>query len=1080
MKTYSLLACSLALAQTLFGQLTVCGSGCNYSTLGAAVMDPGIQNCTVSAITITAGYVSTDPSVINMPNRQCDNTLVIQSSATKQLPRSSYRVSPSTLANYSNILATVTTADINNPVLNLGNVTNGAAGYQITAVDLVGNTILMNNTAANIGQLSVGTGMYCRDYGNGISNGQGIDPTQSPQPGLPQPLERFTEYFIVSLTSVDPSDVKVQFSTAPGGAPLTMLTADGISVPGNYVYWQPSCALAQAASNISFRGIWFKPPDPNIQGTATASGTTLTNSTGLGFDKNYVYPGPLEYDHNLLFNGQAVTFSTGAGCTNNICQTATIVQNVGTVSSPAPYILYRNYAGPIVQIGGQEYTWSSKPTNITFEQDFIGGDPTWRDRSVQTAMGIDGVNVTVEDSWLESMYYNNGNEGKCFSMLAANNVALKNNECDAAGAFLLTGGAIGDIPLANSQNVQILNNYILTPGWMFYQASNRAWGAPTIPPTCYYGPDGTGGQFVIMTDPVTIAGGSVYTCQSNGTYALDTNATYRPTDYRYKARTEFKDVIGLQEIGNISIGQISGQDGNQGFFALTHTEQSQFNNGGQSYYTHQNIVVKDNWIDRTWGTAALVGQVAPNIAPSPWTITNVVATAANDLTTTLSSSIPPSSYWGNCPCPFFTGVVGSGTLEAMNGRMTCVSSVGTATLDGTANGTAGCGKPFQFPASGTYSSGGTMTAVTWPTSDSVVFTNNVATRIGDPALTIFQPGAFSSTAQPFSLRMFQSHSGGPIVSHNTFRGASSSATAYGETFETTLSYGGSPFANFPNNEAILNNNIVWQGSSGYSKGSFNVDCTSQGFGGFFQNSAAFAYNVGYGGGAAWPSAGSGCSDPTHLKTAAGDSAVTFVGADQSVLGNSALGAMSPYSASAASPTMVSNDGTDLGADVAEIAAETSGVITGTPPFRRIAALNWDLGSSGAILDVQGQLSWTVTIYRAPARIAANQVAQAADTCAGCIVDGVRRQIVVSGLSPNTVYYYLATDGTKTLVGNFQTLAAGSGTYNFDVSGTAVRYSSSPSMSGALSAPNGTVPVGAGSVIYVDHGSGTAVTALTAP
>lgn len=1074
MKTYSLLACSLALAQTLFGQLTVCGSGCNYSTLGAAVMDPGIQNCTVSAITITAGYVSTDPSVINMPNRQCDNTLVIQSSATKQLPRSSYRVSPSTLANYSNILATVTTADINNPVLNLGNVTNGAAGYQITAVDLVGNTILMNNTAANIGQLSVGTGMYCRDYGNGISNGQGIDPTQSPQPGLPQPLERFTEYFIVSLTSVDPSDVKVQFSTAPGGAPLTMLTADGISVPGNYVYWQPSCALAQAASNISFRGIWFKPPDPNIQGTATASGTTLTNSTGLGFDKNYVYPGPLEYDHNLLFNGQAVTFSTGAGCTNNICQTATIVQNVGTVSSPAPYILYRNYAGPIVQIGGQEYTWSSKPTNITFEQDFIGGDPTWRDRSVQTAMGIDGVNVTVEDSWLESMYYNNGNEGKCFSMLAANNVALKNNECDAAGAFLLTGGAIGDIPLANSQNVQILNNYILTPGWMFYQASNRAWGAPTIPPTCYYGPDGTGGQFVIMTDPVTIAGGSVYTCQSNGTYALDTNATYRPTDYRYKARTEFKDVIGLQEVGNVMIGQISGQDGNDGAFSLTHTEQSQFDNTGRSYYTHQNLLVKDNWIDRTW-SGILVGQVAPDVAFGAVPISSITILNSNTFQVTTGAPIPGTGFWYGCPCPFFTGVTGTPNVTALNGRFTYPGTVtGTNQINLNVNGVGS-----RYNATGAYSSGGTLTMATWPTSDSVVVQNNLVTRIGDPALTIFQPGAFSSTLQPHSLRMFQSHLGGPIVTHNTLRLASNSVLAYGESFETTLSASGAPFTNFPNSQGVLNNNIIGQGANGYSQGSFHLDCSNQGFGGFFQSASTFAFNLAYGNGAAWPNPGSGCSDQAHLKTAATDSAIGFSGSDQSVLTNSALASSSAYSASSGT-TMVSNDGTDLGADVAEIAAETSGVITGTPPFRRIAALNWDLGSSGAILDVQGQLSWTVTIYRAPARIAANQVAQAADTCAGCIVDGVRRQIVVSGLSPNTVYYYLATDGTKTLVGNFQTLAAGSGTYNFDVSGTAVRYSSSPSMSGALSAPNGTVPVGAGSVIYVDHGSGTAVTALTAP
>src|SRR5207249_1325771 len=116
--------------------------------------------------------------------------------------------------------------------------------------------------------------------------------------------------------------------------------------------------------------------------------------------------------------------------------------------------------------------------------------------------------------------------------------------------------------------------------------------------------------------------------------------------------------------------------------------------------------------------------------------------------------------------------------------------------------------------------------------------------------------------------------------------------------------------------------------------------------------------------------------------------------------------------------------------------------------------------------------WTLTLYNQPARIVANRVTTVADTCSACVVDGARRQMIVTGLTPGATYYYSATDGARTLVGQFSTLAPGSGTYSFTLSGNGVRYSNSSTMSGAVTAAGGIVPVASQAVIYADHGVGT--------
>lgn len=295
-------------------------------------------------------------------------------------------------------------------------------------------------------------------------------------------------------------------------------------------------------------------------------------------------------------------------------------------------------------------------------------------------------------------------------------------------------------------------------------------------------------------------------------------------------------------------------------------------------------------------------------------------------------------------------------------------------------------------------------------------------------------------------------------------------------FETSLGHG-------TYQQAVLRDSIFANYYYGYYQGVPSADCAAADYGGYFTPAGAanFTHNLNVGPlvstGPGWPSPGTACADQANLRTAPNDAAVGFVGSDQSVLTNSALAPSSPYSAANGSASMVSSDGSDLGADIQEVQMMTSGVVAGTPSWDRLARLRWDLGSLTAILNLQGAEPWTVALYRSAVRIPANQVMSVTDSCAACIVDGLRRQIVITGLAANTLYSFRATDGTKTLVGTFTTQAVGSGTYRFNLSGAGVRYSSSSRMSSPASAAGGVVPVAAGTIVYVDHGPGTSVTAL---
>ncbi len=227
---------------------------------------------------------------------------------------------------------------------------------------------------------------------------------------------------------------------------------------------------------------------------------------------------------------------------------------------------------------------------------------------------------------------------------------------------------------------------------------------------------------------------------------------------------------------------------------------------------------------------------------------------------------------------------------------------------------------------------------------------------------------------------------------------------------------------------------------------------------------------------------------------------TFTGVQFPIL-NSTIGYVNPsagdyhlasnsrYSAANTAATLLSNDGTDLGADIDLVNMATSGAAAGMPPWDEQAGLKVDVGSSQVVFRYTAPTSdaCTATIYRAPARVPANQVATGSDNSANSISNANARELYISGLQPSTLYSYkLACGGGVLLVGSAWTLRSGQGTvsFTFDWSvPTPMQYSSAPSMSNSVSLPAANrqiVPVAANSVVYVQTGTSGPITMVIAP
>lgn len=188
-------------------------------------------------------------------------------------------------------------------------------------------------------------------------------------------------------------------------------------------------------------------------------------------------------------------------------------------------------------------------------------------------------------------------------------------------------------------------------------------------------------------------------------------------------------------------------------------------------------------------------------------------------------------------------------------------------------------------------------------------------------------------------------------------------------------------------------------------------------------------------------------------------------------------------------TLLSSDGTDLGADIDLVNMMTSGARTGVPNWDVQAHLQVDAGSTLTVFryTAPSAAACAATLYSAPARISTNQVASAADNSGSSISNGGDRQVPVTGLTPSTHYWYkLACGGGAIMVGDYWTKASGSGIYPYTFqwsSATAMRYSTAAGMTGSTNlsaAASQLIPVPTNSTIYAQVGTTGPITVLIAP
>lgn len=129
-----------------------------------------------------------------------------------------------------------------------------------------------------------------------------------------------------------------------------------------------------------------------------------------------------------------------------------------------------------------------------------------------------------------------------------------------------------------------------------------------------------------------------------------------------------------------------------------------------------------------------------------------------------------------------------------------------------------------------------------------------------------------------------------------------------------------------------------------------------------------------------------------------------------------LSASSPYSAVGGCTTFCAPDGSDIGADIDKITAETSGALIGAPKWatRENFVITPGVTTAVATYTRPGSGACSLTLYNSPARISANENAdtntsgEKLDTRAGNTLVGANVTFNLgfnTALSPSTTYYY---------------------------------------------------------------------------
>lgn len=258
MKLLSLLLVFASLAHAT--TYTVCATGCDYSSLVAAIAAPVADG---SILELRAGE-----TFAGAPRIPTQRKLTIRSSRWRELPPAGYRIDP---VLHAHLLATVATATNGDAALFIGAYESTVAQ---NGVDTSANTITFDYAPANGGGFSEGAAITCfvRSDFSGT---------------MPAPLTKGTQYFIR-----DWSAGTGKLALSPGGTAIDITTV-GSAANASYKI-RPVCTLARQTSDVIVQGMRFY----------ATPGVIVSSLVQVGYNSE---PDPLLGPRNIQFRHSIFT-----------------------------------------------------------------------------------------------------------------------------------------------------------------------------------------------------------------------------------------------------------------------------------------------------------------------------------------------------------------------------------------------------------------------------------------------------------------------------------------------------------------------------------------------------------------------------------------------------------------------------------------------------------------------------------------------------------------------------------------------------------------------------------------------------
>lgn len=293
-----------------------------------------------------------------------------------------------------------------------------------------------------------------------------------------------------------------------------------------------------------------------------------------------------------------------------------------------------------IQIGTSLAHHLASPSDIVIDQVVTGGSVDYADAPT-SGIQIRGRGIRITRSYL-GRHCNTGQESKAISLATGKAITIEDNYMEACSIGILIGGTgtrpwQGDPGEAQQpSDIVIRNNTIMKPGsaLVFLQTTS-----PTIGSACYY----AGGSGAYWRNTSTNA---TFTCDAAGTW--QTNGSVSNT---YGVQVPKNGIEGKAEDGLLIEGNMI-----TGSFAAEHVGQAMCiqvsitadTGGSGSYYgAMQNVSVRNNWCDRTWGGIyTQLGNVGPIQQPNNIDVFNNLLTRLAEPTLTSLLPVLATNYHG--------------------------------------------------------------------------------------------------------------------------------------------------------------------------------------------------------------------------------------------------------------------------------------------------------------------------------------------------------------------------------------------------------------------------------------------------